>query len=239
MAVLTAQEAARVISQETREFNGGNKLMPKIPDLIKRVSEEHKLYIFNVGPWPHTRGLGSLGSRYIPACEEGQEYSRPLIVPGIVTEEYPPTEKLLQDDGQWIAEQILGEGRHLDPSQSFRRYGVFISHTEKPSKADLQAAREQLEGHYRDLVAKADAAYAQGPKATEETISADHYLAARKLNLGPAQCGWIKNATNAASRANCEGCGATYEVGVILCRSCGFILDPVKYAKNKERFAKN
>jgi hypothetical protein len=238
---ITADQAAQTIAGATRTLNAGRRV-PKLSEMLQRVSQEQQVYIYNVGPWSHRREMGSLGNFFIKACPEGREYSEPLIIPGIVCEPYPVNEVemgLHQEEGIYIAQQVIGVGKHLPPSNSFVKYGVFISTTEKPSKADLKAANDKLRGYYQELVVEANNAYARGPKALEETIQpALHFMAARTLNYTDAECPWLKNSSVAASRLNCEGCGAVYNVGVIVCGNCHFILDPEKYEKNKNRFAK-
>lgn len=236
---VTAREAAQAAQAHQRQMNAGRRI-DKLPAILEQLSEERKLYIYNCGPWPHMRSLGSLGSFYIPPCEEGKEFSAALVIPGIVAEPYPVNETqmaLHQEEGTYIAEQIVGLGKHLPPSNSLVKYGVFISATEKPSKEDLAKAHRALRGHFRQLVNEANTAWSKGPKAAEETISPDlHFLAARRLNLTEAECPWLKNASTSAARENCAGCGTPYSVGIVLCPQCRFILDPEKYAKLKDRF---
>lgn len=237
---VTAEQADREARGYLRKMNAG-RIVPKLPKMLEAVSKEKKVYLFNVGPWPHERHLGSLGPFFIPACEKGKEYSAPLAIPGIVVEPYPENERkmaLHQEEGQYIAEQILGVGPHLAKNNSFVKFGVFISQTEKPSKADLEKARAALRDYYQELVREANSAHAQGPKTKEETIQEKHFLAARELDYSEAECPWLKDAQAPAARDRCEGCGTVYTVGVIVCPTCRFILDPEKYEKNKARFAK-
>jgi len=236
---ISAREAAQMAAAEQRQMNNGRQI-DRMPAVLEQFAETNKIYLYNVGPWSHRREMGSLGAFYIPACEDGKEYSRPLTLPGIVTEPYPVSENqmaLHQEDGGYIAEQILGVGKMRRPDESLAPLGVFISTTNPPGKAEIARARAALDGYYRHLVQEADAAWAQGPKMAEETIQPKlHFLAARRLNLTETECPWLKNAATAADRKNCDGCGTPYAVGIILCPQCRYILDPEKFSKHRDRF---
>jgi len=239
--------AHRAAPQIEQEINGHQQLMnnnryaPPMLDSIKKVSEQSRVYIFNVGPWPQQRYLGSLGMKLIPACPEGKPYSEPLVVEGIVRELYPINEgeyKQILEDGVNVAQQILGVGPHLSPRNSFVPYGVFVSTTDPPNEADLKKARAALRDKFLELVTEADSAYSLGPKTAEDTIRPEtHFVAARALGKTEVDCPWLRNAQVPAERAECPGCGTVYKIGIMKCRECGYILDKKKYEANKANFA--
>ena len=69
--MITANEVASAVG-------GLNKRARQpIPEALKR---NPPLYIFNIYEMKHTRGLGSLGTFHVPACEPGEAYSKPLVV---------------------------------------------------------------------------------------------------------------------------------------------------------------
>ena len=232
---ITAQEAAQLASQFA---HGANDYIPADDPLpeIQKLSEELSVYIFNVSPWPFSVGLGSLGNFFIPACEDGQRFSRPLKIPGILQEQYPEGDnqmKLLKaESGRNVAQQILGIGAHLHPRNALTLRGVFSSATPEPTREELAAANKALEVYYRQLVAQADSAFSAGPKALEDVLSngdGRHYLAARKIGRTAAESPWLGNATQEVNRKECDNCGAAYRPGIAECPKCGNILDMEKY----------
>ncbi len=228
-----APEIERGIYDHVRRMNA-SRHVPQMLPMLKEISEKNRVYIFNVGPWMQQRPLGSAGTWTIPACPEGKEYSDPVVIDGLVREMYPDNEaqmKSLGDvDGMEFAMQILGVGPHLSPRNSFIPFGIFASRNQKPTKAEIDEARGRLRETFRELVAEADRAYAQGPKLAEETIRPEtHFVAARALRKSEAECPWLKNAQAPAARDSCPSCGGVYNVGIMKCRDCGYILDKKRY----------
>src|SRR4051812_27525518 len=80
---------------EIAKFNGRGRGLARIPKAITKLSNDTKVYIFSVGPWAQSQSRGSLGTFYIPACEDGKQHSRPLAIDGIVIEHYPLREGTL------------------------------------------------------------------------------------------------------------------------------------------------
>jgi len=209
--------------------------IPPTPAIYQRVSQENRLFIFNVGPWRHKRELGSAGTFFIPACPEGKDYSDPVIIMGVVEEPYPINEVKCENlitEGTDLANQVLGEGPFIPKSTSFRPFGVFISNSEKPTKEELAAAKAELAQKYLELVNEASTAFANGHKEAQEVIRPEwHFVAARALRKSEAECPWLGNTQTPAARSECPGCGVVYKVGVIKCKDCGFVLDKPRYDK--------
>lgn len=234
---ITADQAEQTVRRFVRAQNQSRRV-PELPGMLKRIAEEETVQICNVGPWDHKRELGSLGTFFIPKCEKGKEYAAAAPIPGIVTEPIPIDEKnfeLRQEEGRYIAEQVIGIGKMLSPANSFLKYGVFIAAGEKPTRQELEAARAELRKHFQELVQEARSAYAQGPKEAEATIRETHRLAARELNLNDEP--WLVTA-NPEARQKCPACGTMAAAEVILCPNCKFIFDEKKYAALSNRFAK-
>ncbi|MGH9343302.1 MAG: hypothetical protein ACRD3Y_03110 [Bryobacteraceae bacterium] len=234
---ITADEADRSARAFVRAQNRGRRV-PELPPMLKKISDEQTVTICNVGPWAHKRALGSLGEFFIPACPKGEAYAAARPLPGIVVEPIPVDERnfeLRQEEGRYVAEQIVGIGKMLAPGNSFVKYGVFIAAAKEPTKKELDAARAELRKHYQELVQEARSAYAQGPKETEATIRETHRLAARELNLADEP--WLVTA-NPEARQKCPACGTMAAAEVILCPNCKFIFDEKKYAALAARFAK-
>lgn len=236
---ISATEAARQAGAFQRRMNGG-RTIPVVLPLLQKISEEKKVYIYNVGPFQYTRHMGSTGTFTIPACADGASVSEPIVIDGIVTEPIPVDEKsmtLLQDEGRYVADQIIGDGKFLRPEDSLVHRGVFVSDTRPPKKADIEAAVAKLRLFLQGKVSEMNDAYAMGPNKRIEVQTNEHFIAARYLGYTEQQCPWLHNTAAPANRKDCEGCGESYVVGIMKCKSCGYILDEEKYKKNKERFA--
>lgn len=218
-----------------RQRDLNTRFVPPELEAIQEISEARKVYIFNVGPWQHIQYMGSLGRKIVPACPEGQKYSEPLVIPGIVEELYPDTEKSMKrihHDGLKFAEAIVGIGPHMLPGNSLTRVGVAICKQWPPKKEEIAAAWNALaEGELADLIREANSAAATGPKAMEETISPRHYMAARLLNKGVADCPWIGRATETRARVECKFCGEPMKTGIPRCPNCKEIVDQELYDK--------
>jgi len=226
-----APEVEAAILQHQQAMNN-SRFIPETPDIYREASEQHRVYIFNVGPWAHARELGSAGTFRIPACPEGREHSEPLVIPGVAEEPYPINEaecKLLTTKGRMLAEQILGVGPHIPHSLSFVPFGVFISDSAKPSKEQLVKAREVLRQRHVEIVSEANREYSKGHNIA---IEQPHwfFMSARALKKTPAECAWLKDSEVPAERQNCPSCGAIYTVGMMKC-VCNFILDKPRYDK--------
>jgi hypothetical protein len=247
-AVVTADEARRSADAFARGMNA-SRYVPEMPEIFKKISEENRLYIYNVGPWVHTREMGSAGVARIPACrysEAGdplEEFGKPYTVEGVEQEPYPvgPTEMVMipkcgkpgvmtgGGEGILLAQQILGEGPMIPRSQSFRPFGVFISKTYRPSKEDLAEAKEALWKRLGEMIAEANSEYANNKWLDEDTVQKWYLVAARILKKSPAECPWMADRQAPAARENCPGCGSVYEKGILKCRHCGFVLDKPRY----------
>src|SRR5579872_5435184 len=113
------------------------------------------------------------------------EYSEPLMVPGLPHEYYNKEGNTLDvqfhgdgditDPGYDFACQVIGgfhsgwpvttanwEGKFLPQSGSLERFGVGISRTWPPAKADVELARKKLHFEYGRLVQEGNEAHALG-----------------------------------------------------------------------------
>lgn len=214
--------------------------------MVEELSEKNKVYIFNVGPWAITQPCGSLGMKHIPACQEGKEYSEPLVLDGLVIERYPLREGTMDllmhknATGWNTAGEIIGAAGtpHAVPGNSLEKFGIFRSKSNPPKKEEIAEAKKKLNVYLNVLVNEARSAAAQGQKAAEETIRPDqHIRAGIMLGLDPQVELWMNAAIPRVKREKCESCGKPYEAGLMLC-SCGFILDVEKFKKNEHRFVK-
>lgn len=213
---LTAQEVASEIS--SKNFQRGDA--PKVPDMIQAAAEEKAVYIINVGPKSWLQEMGGRGKFFIPAKSEDQDYSVPLKIPGIFPETIPVDMKKLEvryEDGLAVARDIIGLGHSKSPANSLIPWGVFISATAKPSKAELDRANRTLDEKAAQLVEEADGFYNQGPQQYVN-ITIDHRWAANRTNQKRA---WMQPLVK---MDNCPGCQEPLKPGVVV-HTCGAVLD--------------
>ncbi len=226
-----APEVEAAVAQHQRAMNA-SRFIPAVPDIFREASQAHRLYIFNVGPWAHSRDLGSAGTFRIPACPAGKDYSDPVVIDGVVDEPYPINEvecKVIQTSGADLANQIIGEGPFISKASSFVPFGVFISPTPKPSRELMAAANTALQNKHIAHVREANAAFQKDPTNREGVIqSAWHFVSAHALKKGKGECPWLGESLVPAGRENCPGCGDVYNVGILRCK-CGFVLDKKRY----------
>lgn len=242
----TANEVLAAASNEQRALNS-SRFVPTMPGIVRRVSVENRVYIFNVGPWAHVRELGSTGTFRIPACPEGEEYSTPLAIDAICEEPYPkdeascvtlppcgePGQLTGQGSGLLLAKQIIGDGPFIAKRASFVPYGVFISPKPIPPKTLLAAANVELRKRHLAHIEEARRAFIKDPTNSWGIIQAEwHFVSADALKLSPAECPWRGQVVAAGGRANCPGCGDAYNVG-ILRHSCGWFFDKAKWEANQ------
>ncbi len=253
MSVFVAGGTMEGVEAHQRAMNA-SRYVPTMPEIFRKVSDDNRICIYNVGPWSHKRELGSAGIYFIPACPEGQDHSEPLVLNGVEEEPYPINEVECamkpkagvagqltgSADGMLLAQQILGFGPHVAPASSLIPFGVFATKNIEWDKkarvfvlldADaLTAARLALRNKLTELVRLASEAYAKGPNAFAEVAEPDyHFRAARMLSKTVAECPWLANTQAPGQRANCPGCGSIHDVGVMKCRGCGYILDKPRY----------
>lgn len=255
---LTARDAA----DQTSKLTSIKRTVPPVLPSIQAMSDEKTVHVFNVGPWPQVRFLGSLGRFFIPACTEGApkvwernengvfeasefvdgdpktQYAAMEPLPGIVREPLPTDEKQMhwaEYEGKEVADQILGVGMMHSKAHSLNRLGIFRAAGKTPTKDELAAAREEMKKYMLLMIQEARTAYAIGPKEAEAQIRPEiHMVCARWLNLQDE--GWMVNA-NPESRLKCEMCSKLSDAGTVICSGCGYIFDEAKYKQFKARMA--
>src|ERR1039457_2487452 len=140
-------------AQAAGELRAKNaKIIIRAPEILKQVGTVH---IWNVGPNSHTVGMGGLGSFTIPDCKPGHEVSKPLDIAKFFTETvHQDMQKMVElvSEGIEVAKSVVGIGKFQSKSSDLRRFGVFISADEKPSKEEIAAAKAQLYEWYLHLV---------------------------------------------------------------------------------------
>jgi hypothetical protein len=236
-SVVTFEKAQNAVSQAASNMN--RKIVEQVPEMIKRLSKENRVYIFNVGMKPHSRSLGSLGTYFVPARKEGQEVSDPLIIDGLVQETIPDGGSMNKmnnryEEGMTVAMDVMFIGRGYDPMLNRQNYGLFISDSPTPSKAAIREAKANLRSKQQKYVDEADVLESQNKRAD---ISEMHRDAARALGVVKA---WLSEAPREAS--NCPACQKLTDIEAVTCTNCGAVLDwekakiyfPEKYLAYKQ-----
>src|SRR5579863_5222888 len=209
-AFIVRPEDRQAVEQRQRQL--WTKSVPELPDMVKELSEEKTIFLFNVGPWDQ-KIYGNYGRVFIPACPEGKEFSEPVKVPGLPTMTYPDSENSMKlhiekGSGEYVAQQLLGIGAHFAPANSYVRYGVSYCKQWPPSKEEIAAAKQALfNGELKSLITEADQAAAEGPRAAEQTIRDRHHVAARMLKLSVNDHPWMVRAQATTERTECKFCG--------------------------------
>src|SRR5580692_3998956 len=145
-SIIDAERASQMVNRFVRGMNAARSI-PKLPARIQEIADKETVHIFNVGPWPHSVSMGSLGMFHIPACEPGQKFAAMKPLPGIIAEPVPIDEKhmeLHQEEGRYVADQIIGVGMMRSPSESLVPYGVFVAAGKEPTAQELSEANKKL-----------------------------------------------------------------------------------------------
>jgi hypothetical protein len=229
------------------QWQPGFRYNPRVPqidsDERRQAEETPAVYIWNVSPREFIENRGSLGRFLIPACPEGEEVSKPLIVAGWLFETLPDhiegsdtTYKWVKTSGKKLAQDIMGIGPNKHDSQRYVRFGVFISEGTYPTEQEVFAAREHLDTYYREIVRKADELYEVngGMEADERgvprmAITRDHIQACKALGLDRP---WARKQ---AKMMLCDECGESNMPSAPRCKNsdCRKIFDE---AKCRQRF---
>jgi hypothetical protein len=128
--------------------------IPEEPEPISQLSQEQRVYIYNVSPWRFKQEMGSMGAFTIPALDDDKVLTQdlhvagPLVVEGLPKEYYPsegqakviyhrPTRnrgRQSQRPGLDFANEVIGRGMGVNPASDLTNYGVFVSEFPEPQK---------------------------------------------------------------------------------------------------------
>lgn len=111
----------------------------------------------------------------------------------------------------------------LDIIQDLAQHGIFVCANQRPSEAELSAAREMRDTWYRQLIAEADEMWARGHSYRE--ISDMHRRAALAMKL-EREWAYVPQRS-----VDCPACGEKVRAGVAICRHCNAVLDADRAAK--------
>ncbi len=174
--------------------------------------------------------------RWIPCefIEEGADlkqcYAAMEPQPGIVREPLKVDESKRmrwsdEEEGTYVADQILSVGIGHSPQNSLKRIGCFRSADPVPTDKELGDARALLRITMLEYVKEARLFHAKGPLYTGFIDPETHHVAARWMNLEDED--WMVK-TNPEKRDRCKGCGALVDPGIATCPN-GHIMDAALY----------
>ncbi len=137
-------------------------IVPSESKPLRELNEKEQVYIYNAGPWPSLRTLGSYGQLYIQGLDEAKVFdglavAGPLVIPGLPSECYPregmaerqyhtPPETMGEDlrPGYHFALEVIGRGRMVNSSSDLTPEGIFISlqpEQKRPNPDTLKAGK--------------------------------------------------------------------------------------------------
>jgi len=190
------------------------------PSAAPALAPEYRVYIFNLGPLEHRVEKGSVGTFRIPACEPGEPYSEPLVLPSVVLDSYfiENEMKTHSVSGEFMAQDIVHPtiGANWSFGQNLDDLGVFWTKNKTPHEAELQKTRGRMEVTFRKLLTMATSIETSG-KLDDITplmrIAASYFGEDRQWNKI-----YVK-------LSDCPNCGEPAKAGIITHR-CGYVFDP-------------
>lgn len=224
MGIGTIEQAKQAVTELSQK---NNKIIYNLPPELMIAGKP--IRIFNVSPQKFEVSQGGMGTWTIPACPPGAEYSEPLEIPFIMNEGIPTDMEHIEfrvTAGSAFAQSVIGVGPHRHPTEDLRRWGAFVAAGDVPTKAEVQAARNQLRARYEDMIKQADGFYGDGPgeykNITRQHRDALDWLVADGVDVEDRP--WHKPLT---SKMECPACHGKIPHGSVKCNiaGCGAVLD--------------
>ena len=149
--------------------------------------------------------------------------ARPASEPCALLVITPRSDALDLGDNRRFPFEISAREIAEDIIQDLEQHGIFVCASERPTEAELAAAREVRDGWYRQLIAEADEMWARGHSYRE--ISDMHRRAATFLKM-EREWAYVPQRS-----VECPACGGQLRSGVAICKHCGATLDAERAAK--------
>jgi ribosomal protein S27AE len=231
-----SKNAKRLTRAKMMEFNPEPE---QISDANIRRKPEFFVYIYNCStmeqriarPWAHPELI-------IPACEKGEPYGQPCVIPDIVQDRIDRPGSwdigvrgvdgtfLAQDaihpeqtGGDWRSYRRVNSGTAANLGTDLYALGCWWSKNNPPTEEEVEIAHDRLAATYRREIQAANALQMAG-KADE--ITPMQHRAADFFDL---ETGWH---TELTARQVCPGCGE--KVSIDMARhmpreKCGYVFD--------------
>lgn len=220
------------------DFNGKRKSPWQLDPMSRRVREAKvTMWIYNISPRKHAISTLPGMPRVLDACPEGKAYGTPLNIKEISVDYSGLGDYKLKatevDDidlaGAIVCPSCLGVGNGCNDSADLRRWGVFYSHNNPPTKEELALAKHHLSNTLSEFCKIADTLWEDPNKRWQVTgANGEVYrMAAKHKGLQRPWC------TAISDKKPCPACGATTELGAMVCSNttCGILLDYKKALK--------
>lgn len=198
-------------------------------------------FLFNIYSWPpegHTINLGTAGMYYVPPCPEGKEWVRsPTVIPGVVADTYPHfTDKeeyrVRAVPGEQVMKCALGIGIGQGPTEDLRRFGLFASHNEEPTKKEITEAKKILIPALQKELQKADRFVASADPMDRKSIESEHFhVAARYLGVKKA---WMNENQQMTT---CPFCSIGVSPTASKCHGCNEVINQAAYEAQKAQIS--
>ncbi len=195
-------------------------------------------YIFNIYDCEFWQNLGSAGYYYIPPCPKGKEYIRAAqTIPAVTEDIYPhftDHEEYRVIGRPWseIIPCLLGYGPMQGPNEDIRRFGVFVSLNEVPTRGELRKANETLEIELRAQVQKADEMNRDAdPMIRQSVNNPKYYRALDRLNISR---NWKMES---ASLTLCPFCTTGISPTASICPGCKQIVNKAAFEATQKQLS--
>jgi len=210
-----AQAQNSIMSKVARLMGFKRKIAPNFPKTAP-------LYIFNISDQELVWREPGFPRFVVPACEKGQPYSKPLVLPGIISEEYldDASTEFNHYNAVEIAYAILKIGPGMKHTLDMTNKGYFMSETNPPPAPRLAEAQAKYNIFCDQLIKEADAIMAQGESKgpNGQMLNESHY---RALAYRKQQRDWGRGTVE---MVDCPGCQQPVPKGAKV-HSCGAVLD--------------
>jgi len=210
-----AQAQNSIMSKVARLMGFRRKKAPNFPEVAP-------LYIFNISELELVWREPGFQRMVVPACPHGKEYSEPLVIPGIISEEYleDRSTEFNNYNAVEIAAAILKFGPGMKATLDERNKGFFMSRTNPPHPSQVAEARAKYAQYCDQLIAEGDAIIAKGeqPGMQGQQLNESHR---RALKYRKQSRDWDKGHVE---MAECPGCMQSVPKGAIT-HSCGAVLN--------------
>jgi len=210
-----AQAQNSVMSKVARLMGFKRKVAPNFP-------KTNPLYIFNISDQELRWREPGFPLYIVPPCPKGKNFSDPLVIPGIVSEEYleDRSTEFNHYNAVEIAYAILKIGPGMKATLDERKRGYFMSYSNPPKESELKEAQALYNQYCDTLIAEADMVMAQGESKgmTGQMINESHR---RALAYRKQQRDWGKGTVE---MIDCPGCQQPAPKLAAI-HSCGAVLD--------------
>lgn len=233
----------REVQSAIQEHNDVGRIAA-IPKNMQKFAADNPIYLYNVTPYEYRYQHPMVGILTINKCEDGEDHSKPTIIPGVIYQGVRLEMKGVEmrpEDGKAFVLDILQLGYGMRAQESPVHRGIFVASGDtfdyqkphdwvesgtafkKPTKKELADANARFFEWDQSLIAQGDKHWGEGPTGVDGTrghanISDQMRDAAKRRNQARPWCLKIEQ------MANCPGCQESIKPGIVV-HNCGAVLD--------------